>query len=109
MDALLSSALPELMTTTELFWNHSSTGDYSENLIETTCSESSPDCVIDHSIHCVGDPEYCNLTEHQYMQLLYDYIWPTVPEWILICSHFVVFLMGLVSVALNTCCIESKS
>lgn len=99
MDVLLSSTLPpELAMTTELFWNHSSTLDYLENPIETTCSESNPECVIDHSIQCVGDPAYCNLTEHEYMMLLYDYIWPTVPEWILICSHLVVFLMGLVSV-----------
>lgn len=97
MDALLSSALPELMATTEEFWNQSSTVDYTANSIESICSETSSDCVIDHSIHCVGDPEYCNLTQNEYMKLLYDYIWPTVPEWILICSHLVVFLMGLVS------------
>lgn len=100
MDALLSSTLlPELVTTTELFWNQSSTVDYMENSIETTCFENSPDCVIDHSTTCVGDVAYCNLTEQEYMKLLYDYIWPTVPEWILICSHIVVFLMGLVSVS----------
>lgn len=106
MDALLSvstTLLPSelVMTTsaTELFWNHSSsTVDYVENPLEITCPESGVDCVIDHSIQCVGDPAYCNLTESEYIKLLHDYIYPTIPEWILICSHFVVFLMGLVSI-----------
>ncbi|KAG5684063.1 hypothetical protein PVAND_013312 [Polypedilum vanderplanki] len=65
-------------TTTELFWNHSSTVDYGTNPIVTTCSETNPNCVIDHSEQCVGDPAYCNLTESEYVQLLYDYISPTI-------------------------------
>uniref|UniRef100_A0A1B0GME0 G-protein coupled receptors family 1 profile domain-containing protein n=1 Tax=Phlebotomus papatasi TaxID=29031 RepID=A0A1B0GME0_PHLPP len=61
-----------------------------------TCIEhEDPDCVIDHNITCVGDRTYCNLTYDEYMSLLYDYIYPTVPEWILIGSHSVVFVMGL--------------
>ncbi len=79
--------------TTELLWN--STVDYSENV--TLCLESSADCVIDHTKQCVGDPLYCNLTESEYRKLVYDYIWPSVPEWILIFSHLIVFLMGLVN------------
>lgn len=97
MEALLSSTMAELATTTELFWNYSSTSDYIENQNVTICSETSADCVIDHTKHCVGDPTYCNLTESEYRKLIYEYIWPSVPEWILICSHLVVFLMGLVS------------
>lgn len=63
-----------------------------------TCIEhEDPDCIIDHNITCVGDRQYCNLTYDEYMSLLYDYIYPTVPEWILIGSHSVVFVMGLVS------------
>jgi hypothetical protein len=81
----------------EFLWNHSSTVDYDLNPVLTTCSETSVDCRIDHSIQCVGDPIYCNLTKEEYVALLYDYISPTVPEWILICSHIIVFLMGLVS------------
>jgi hypothetical protein len=85
-------------TTEAALWNNLTTSmDYSVNPIVTTCSESGGDCAIDHSQICVGDPLYCNLTKEEYVELLYDYIRPTVPEWILICSHLVVFLMGLVS------------
>lgn len=95
MEAILSS-LETTTTTADLLFN-SSTLDFLLNPSVTTCLETSPDCVIDHSKVCVGDPEYCNLTKSEYEELLYDYISPTVPEWILICSHMVVFLMGLVS------------
>ena len=54
-------------------------------------------CMIDHDLVCVGDPLYCNLTRDEYMELLHDYISPTLPEWILIFSHCLVFFMGLVS------------
>lgn len=50
------------------------------------------------NITCVGEPIYCNYTYDEYVQMLYDYIYPTVPEWILIISHTVVFFMGLVSI-----------
>jgi len=63
-----------------------------------TCNETNPECVIDHSVYCVGDPLYCNLTREEYLEILYDYISPTVPEWILIFSHVIVFLMGLVRI-----------
>lgn len=49
------------------------------------------------NITCVGDPAYCNYTYEEYVQMLHDYITPTVPEWILICSHGIVFFIGLVS------------
>lgn len=54
-------------------------------------------CFINHTEICVGDPSYCNLTYDEYMELLYEYIAPTTSEWILIVSHAVVFIMGLVS------------
>lgn len=54
-------------------------------------------CQIDHTKVCVGDPLYCNLTRDEYTELLNDYIAPTTTEWILILSHSIVFLMGLVS------------
>lgn len=67
-------------------------------MLTANCSENEdPTCIIDHNITCVGDPLYCNLTYEEYLELLYDYIYPTVPEWILIFSHAVVFIMGLVS------------
>ncbi|XP_059610729.1 orexin/Hypocretin receptor type 1-like [Phlebotomus argentipes] len=70
-------------------------------LQNATCIEhEDPDCVINHNITCVGDPVYCNLTYDEYMSLLYDYIYPTIPEWILIFSHSIVFVMGLVGNAL---------
>lgn len=67
----------------------------------TTCSETSSDFVIDHSVHCVGEKLYCNLSKEEYEDLLYDYIFPSLPEWILIISHIIVFLMGLVSEKLS--------
>lgn len=71
-------------------------------MLNATCSENEdPTCIIDHNVTCVGDPLYCNLTYDEYMELLYDYIYPSVPEWILICSHAVVFVMGLVSIKPN--------
>lgn len=45
---------------------------------------------------CVGDPLYCNLTEEEYHEMLYDYIFPTTGEWILIGFHGAVFTVGLV-------------
>ncbi|XP_063708959.1 orexin receptor type 2-like isoform X2 [Culicoides brevitarsis] len=57
-------------------------------------------CIIDHDVVCVGDPQYCNLTYEQYTGLLLEYITPTTSEWILIVSHSIVFIMGLVGNAL---------
>lgn len=63
-----------------------------------TCVEGEDEnCIIDHNITCVGIPTYCHLSYEDYVQLLYDYIYPSIPEWILIFSHGLVFLMGLVS------------
>ena len=59
--------------------------------------DSRGECVIDHDVVCVGDPLYCNLSREEYIDLLQEYIAPTIPEWILIFSHFLVFTMGLVS------------
>ncbi|XP_053674002.1 neuropeptide SIFamide receptor-like [Anopheles nili] len=62
--------------------------------------EYNENCFIDHNVTCVGDPDFCNLTYGEYRQLLMDYIYPSTGEWILIASHTVVFLMGLVGNAL---------
>lgn len=65
--------------------------------LNATCNEGEdPNCIIDHNITCVGDPIHCNLTYDEYLDMLLDYIYPSVPEWILISSHAVVFVMGLV-------------
>uniref|UniRef100_A0A182T0D8 Uncharacterized protein n=1 Tax=Anopheles maculatus TaxID=74869 RepID=A0A182T0D8_9DIPT len=58
--------------------------------------EYNENCFIDHNVTCVGDPDFCNLTYSEYRQLLMDYIYPSTGEWILIASHTVVFLMGLI-------------
>lgn len=102
METLLSSLGPATSTSAEDLWVNLTT-EYTSNTIPTTCSETSWDCVIDHSIYCVGDPAYCNLTKEEYEDLLFDYIAPTIPEWILIFSHIVVFLMGLVSKNTSGC------
>lgn len=78
--------------------NYSIPADNFSNYDDSVCNEISNDCQIDHNIVCVGDPAYCNLTEDEYTKLLFEYIYPTIPEWILIFSHSIVFLMGLVSV-----------
>lgn len=52
---------------------------------------------------CVGEPEYCNYTELEYRQMVYDYIFPTPGEWVLVACHAVVFLVGLVSFAGYRC------
>ncbi|XP_049545190.1 neuropeptide SIFamide receptor-like isoform X3 [Anopheles darlingi] len=62
--------------------------------------EYNENCFIDHNVTCVGDPDFCNLTYGEYRQLLMDYIYPSTGEWILIASHTVVFIMGLVGNAL---------
>ena len=97
MENLFSSLATTSTTTVDGLLNNSSTLDLFLKPVLTGCSESSGDCAIDHTKVCVGEPEYCNLTRSEYEELLYDYISPTVPEWILIFSHICVFLMGLVS------------
>lgn len=84
----LSSLLPK--------WTSASVQQQYEN--ETCEGVNCTTIVIDHSTTCVGDQEYCNLTYNEYTRLLYDYIYPTTPEWILIISHMIVFTMGLVSI-----------
>lgn len=54
------------------------------------------------NVTCVGDEAYCNYTYEEYLQMLHDYIKPSVPEWILICSHAIVFFIGLVSTTTQT-------
>lgn len=57
---------------------------------------------------CPGEQEYCNYTELQYRQMLFDYIFPTAGEWVLIGCHTIVFLVGLVSFFLFVFVIQSK-
>lgn len=45
---------------------------------------------------CVGMLEYCNMTRDEYMEMLYDYIFPQPYEWVLIAIHAVVFIIGLI-------------
>lgn len=63
------------------------------------------DC-INHNLTCVGEELYCNYTYDEYVEMLYDYIYPSVSEWILIFSHAVVFFMGLVSIFRIKNCIK---
>lgn len=49
---------------------------------------------------CIGSQEYCNLTEEEYVRMLNDYIYPNTYEWILIGTHTIVFIIGLVGNAL---------
>lgn len=49
---------------------------------------------------CVGLEDYCNMTRDEYMEMLYDYIFPRPYEWVLIVIHAVVFIIGLIGNAL---------
>lgn len=90
----MATLLASLETTTEEILLNSTMDLFSS---QSSCFDSASGCAIDHTLVCVGEEEYCNLTREEYVKLLADYIAPTVPEWILIFSHIVVFLMGLVS------------
>lgn len=69
--------------------------------VNVTCLESNnndnPVPCYQQNETCVGAPEYCNYTREEYIKMLYDYIFPTTGEWILIGCHAVVFVVGLVS------------
>ncbi|XP_050668159.1 orexin/Hypocretin receptor type 1-like [Leptidea sinapis] len=49
---------------------------------------------------CVGDPEFCNMTREDYFEMLNDYIYPQPYEWVLIVTHAIVFVIGLIGNAL---------
>lgn len=49
---------------------------------------------------CVGDVQFCNLTKEEYVEMLNNYIYPYTYEWVLIGTHTVVFIAGLVGNAL---------
>lgn len=49
---------------------------------------------------CVGDPEFCNMTKEEYLDMLNEYIFPQPYEWVLIATHAIVFSIGLVGNAL---------
>lgn len=92
-------------TTEEFFIKHVDMADTYGNFTQstTTCSPDDENCIISlHNSTCVGEEIYCNYTYEEYVDMLYDYIYPTVPEWILIFSHAVVFFMGLVSTSFYT-------
>lgn len=49
---------------------------------------------------CVGDPEYCGMTEEDYTEMLMDYLKPQPYEWGMIAVNAVVFVIGLIGNAL---------
>ncbi|XP_026728031.1 orexin receptor type 1-like [Trichoplusia ni] len=49
---------------------------------------------------CVGDKEYCNMSLEEYMDMLNEYIFPQPYEWVLIATHGIVFVIGLIGNAL---------
>lgn len=66
------------------------------NILCNTVDGDSNACYTENYT-CVGEPEYCNYTEGEYLEMIYDYIFPTPGEWVLIGFHTIVFLVGLVS------------
>lgn len=85
---LASGNSGEPSTFTKTFDNNSNCTDENCSLANSTC---------------IGEPMYCNYTYDEYLRMLHDYISPTVPEWILIASHIVVFCMGLVRLTFKSC------
>lgn len=110
--AVLSAETVDYSATTEEFFiKHVDMVDTYENFTQstTTCSPDDENCLISlHNSTCVGEEIYCNYTYEEYVDMLYDYIYPTVPEWILIFSHAVVFFMGLVSTYLYSINIKTQ-
>lgn len=49
---------------------------------------------------CIGAAEFCNMSKEEYVAMLNDYIYPQTYEWVLIGTHSLVFVMGLVGNAL---------
>ncbi|CAH1640584.1 unnamed protein product [Spodoptera littoralis] len=49
---------------------------------------------------CVGQPDYCNMTRREYLDMLNEYIFPQPYEWVLIATHAIVFVIGLIGNAL---------
>lgn len=101
--ALSAETVDYSATTEEFFIKHVDMADIYRNFTQstTTCSPDDENCIISlHNSTCVGEEIYCNYTYEEYVDMLYDYIYPTVPEWILIFSHAVVFFMGLVSTSI---------
>lgn len=71
---------------------------------ENQAQQNDPDELIENKTSvndsCVGERAFCNYTLEEYIAMLDDYIFPQTYEWILIASHMVVFLVGLVGNAL---------
>ncbi|KAH9645452.1 hypothetical protein HF086_008798 [Spodoptera exigua] len=71
----------------------------SENAIENfTTTEVAPH--ENTTEECVGQKEFCNLSREEYITMLNDYIYPHTYEWVLIGTHTLVFITGLVGNAL---------
>ncbi|XP_063542468.1 orexin/Hypocretin receptor type 1-like [Cydia strobilella] len=49
---------------------------------------------------CPGDQDYCNMTRDEYIEMLQEYIFPRPFEWVLITTHAIVFVIGLIGNAL---------
>ncbi|XP_048006735.1 orexin/Hypocretin receptor type 1-like [Leguminivora glycinivorella] len=49
---------------------------------------------------CPGEEDYCNMTREEYEEMLQDYIFPRPFEWVLITTHAIVFVIGLIGNAL---------
>lgn len=61
---------------------------------DTVAVENSTDAY--NNSDCVGDVEYCDLSEEEYLILLNEYIFPQPAEWVLIATHGIVFVIGLI-------------
>ncbi|GBP78612.1 Orexin receptor type 2 [Eumeta japonica] len=73
------------------------TEDFDKNKEENTDKEEN---VPTNDTDCVGAIEFCNMTRDEYVSMLNNYIYPQPYEWVLIGTHSIVFVIGLIGNAL---------
>ncbi|CAH0696196.1 unnamed protein product [Spodoptera exigua] len=84
-NATLNSSYDKLEGTTTDYDDQTNLSIYDDNYIERPC---------------VGQPDYCNMTRREYLDMLNEYIFPQPYEWVLIATHAIVFVIGLIGNAL---------
>lgn len=89
-----------LISTTELEKTSNPTEEEDETVAGTEFSTEDYDQYNMTEEPCVGDPEFCNMTREDYIKMLNDYIYPQPYEWVLIATHAIVFVIGLIGNAL---------
>lgn len=85
INATLNSSYDKLEGSTTEYGDQTNLSIYDDDYIERPC---------------YGQPDYCNMTRREYLDMLNDYIFPQPYEWVLIATHAIVFVIGLIGNAL---------